>query len=86
MLSRFRVEFYEYVYARADTLFELSSAVEHRRGHGALCAAWDRGWAEPARLRRAPAVDVSNWRRPDGPTSDEAVLVAALETGRKTCQ
>jgi hypothetical protein len=68
------------------TLVELSLAVEHRRGHGALYQALERGWAEPARLRRALAgvplpraaegrivlaVDVSNWLRPDAPTSDE---------------
>ena len=34
------------------TLVELSLAVEHRRGHGAMYAALDRGWLEPARLRR----------------------------------
>jgi hypothetical protein len=60
VLSRFRVEFYECLYARADALFELtdevlcadgpvktlvelSLAVEHRRGHGALYAALNRG-------------------------------------------
>lgn len=37
------------------TLVELSLAVEHRRGHGALYAALDRGWLEPTRLRRALA-------------------------------
>lgn len=37
------------------TLVELSLAVEHRRGHGALYAALDRGWPEPTRLRRALA-------------------------------
>jgi hypothetical protein len=64
LLSRFRVEFYECLYKRADALFELtdamlcadgpvktlvelSLAVEHRRGHGALYAALDRGWLEP---------------------------------------
>ncbi|MGW3886939.1 transposase, partial [Streptomyces sp. NPDC005055] len=70
VLSRFRVEFFESLYARADELFELTDAVlcvdgpvktlvelslaaEHRRGHGALYAALDHGWAEPTRLRRA---------------------------------
>ncbi|MFE9976724.1 transposase, partial [Streptomyces hirsutus] len=37
------------------TLVELALAVEHRRGHGAPYAALDRGWPEPARLRRALA-------------------------------
>ncbi|SEO94206.1 DDE superfamily endonuclease [Actinacidiphila rubida] len=127
ILSRFRVEFYESLYARTEALFELTDAVlctdglvktlvelclaaEHRRGHGALYAALDRGWCEPARLRRALtglpppraadgrivlAVDVSNWLRPDAPTSDDRLFchvygrgnrsksfVAALEAGR----
>ncbi|MEV6212542.1 NF041680 family putative transposase [Kitasatospora sp. NPDC051914] len=106
LLSRFRVEFYESLYTRADALFELADAVlctdgpvntlvelclaaEHRRGHGALYAALDRGWLEPTRLRRTLAnlpiprlsdgriglaVDVSNWLRPDAPTSDERLF------------
>lgn len=106
VLSRFRVEFYDCLYARQDALFELteailcadgpvktlvelSLAVEHRRGHGALYAALDRGWCEPARLRRTLAglplpraaggrivlaVDVSNWLRPDAPTSSERLF------------
>lgn len=97
VLSRFRVEFYDSLCARADTLFELTDAIlcadgpvmilvelsmaaEHRHGQGALYAALDRGWAEPARLPRAltrlpvpraasgrivRVVDVSNWLRPD---------------------
>lgn len=71
------------------TLVELSLAVEHRRVHGALYAAMDRGRAEPARLRRAlaglplpkaadgrvvVAVDVSNGLRPDVPTSDDRLF------------
>ncbi|WP_407697884.1 transposase [Streptomyces kaniharaensis] len=58
------------------TLVEFCLAIEPRRGHGALYAALDRGWLEPARVRRALAslplpkaadgrvvlaVDVSNW-------------------------
>ncbi|MFE9223023.1 transposase, partial [Streptomyces lavendulae] len=106
VLSRFRVEFYESLYARADVLFELTDSVlcadgpvntlvelsltaEHRRGHGALYSALDRGWIEPTRLRRALAelplpkaadgrivlaVDVSNWLRPDAPTSDNRLF------------
>nr|WP_240508869.1 NF041680 family putative transposase [Streptomyces agglomeratus] len=102
VLSRFRVEFYDCLYARADALFELTDAVlcaegpvntlvelsltaEHRRGHGALYSGLDRGRIEPTRLRRTLAglplpkttdgrivlaVDVSNWLRPDAPTSD----------------
>jgi hypothetical protein len=106
LLSRFRVEFYESLYTRADALFELADAVlctdgpvntlvelclatEHRRGHGALYAALDRGWLESTRLRRTLAnlpiprlsdgriglaVDVSNRLRPDAPTSDERLF------------
>ena len=119
VLSRFRVEFYESLYVRADALFELtdavlcadgpvktlvelSLAVEHRRGHGALYAALDRGWLEPARLRRALAslplpraadgrivlaVDVNNWLRPDAPTSDDRLFCHVYGRGdRKTDQ
>ncbi|MGW3874263.1 NF041680 family putative transposase [Streptomyces sp. NPDC005055] len=119
VLSRFRVEFYECLYARQDTLFELtdavlcadgpvktlvelSLAVEHRRGHGALYAALDRGWLEPTRLRRTLAglplpkagdgrivlaVDVSNWLRPDAPTSDDRLFCHVYGRGdRKTDQ
>ncbi|MFE1458942.1 NF041680 family putative transposase [Streptomyces sp. NPDC058735] len=119
MLSRFRVEFYECLYARADALFELTDAVlcadgpvktlvelslaaEHRRGHGALYAALDRGWLEPTRLRRTLAglplpraadgrivlaVDVSHWLRPDAPTSDERLFCHVYGRGdRKTDQ
>jgi hypothetical protein len=104
MLSRFRVEFYNCLYTRANALFELTDAVlcadwpvktlvelslalEHRRGHDAVYQALDRGWLEPTRLRRTLAglplprladgriglaVDVSNWLRPDAPTSSSA--------------
>ncbi|MGH3804448.1 MAG: transposase, partial [Pseudonocardiaceae bacterium] len=106
VLSRFRVEFYESLYARADVLFELTDALlcadgpvrtlvelslaqEMRRGHGALYAALDKGWCEPARIRRALAdlplpritdgrialaVDVSNWLRPDANTSPDRLF------------
>jgi len=106
VLSRFRVEFYESLYARADVLFELTDAVlctdgpvktlvelslahEMQRGHGALYAALDKGWCEPARMRRALAdlplprvsdgrialaVDVSNWLRPDANTSPDRLF------------
>ncbi|WP_433549053.1 NF041680 family putative transposase [Streptomyces sp. CA-294286] len=116
LLSRFRVEFYDSLYARADALFELTDAVlcadgpvktlvelsltaEHRRGHGAMYAALDRGWAEPTRLRRALAglplpkaadgrivlaVDVSNWLRPDAPTSDERLFCHVYGRGDRS--
>lgn len=116
VLSRFRVQFYECFYARADALFELtdavlcadgpvktlvelSLAVEHRRGHGALYQALDRGWAESARLRRTLAglllpkaadgrivlaVDVSNWLRPDAPTSDDRLFCHVYGRGARS--
>ncbi|MGH3313279.1 MAG: NF041680 family putative transposase [Streptomyces sp.] len=119
VLSRFRVEFYESLYARADALFELTDAVlcsdgpvktlvelslaaEHRRGHGALYQALDRGRLEPARLRRVLAglplpraadgrivlaVDVSNWLRPDAPTSEDRLFCHVYGRGdRRTDQ
>ncbi|MFJ1758662.1 NF041680 family putative transposase [Kitasatospora sp. NPDC088134] len=116
VLSRFRVEFYESLYTRADALFELTDAVlcadgpvkalvelsltaEHRRGHGALYAALDRGWCEPARLRRTLAelplpraadgrivlaVDVSHWLRSDAPTSDERLFCHVYGRGDRS--
>ncbi|WSR29590.1 transposase [Kitasatospora purpeofusca] len=116
VLSRFRVEFYDCLYARQDALFELTDAVlctdgpvktlvelslaiEHRRGHGALYAALDRGWCEPARLRRTLAglplpraadgrivlaVDVSNWLRPDAPTSDDRLFCHVYGRGGRS--
>ncbi|MFI8194048.1 NF041680 family putative transposase [Streptomyces sp. NPDC085946] len=116
LLSRFRVEFYECLYQRADALFELTDALlcadgpvktlvelslaaEHRRGHGAMYAALDRGWLEPARLRRVLAglplpraadgrivlaVDVSNWLRPDAPTSDERLFCHVYGRGDRS--
>ncbi|MFF2149698.1 NF041680 family putative transposase [Kitasatospora sp. NPDC058190] len=118
ILSRFRVEFYDCLYTRADALFELTDAVlctdgpvktlvelslaaEHRRGHGAMYQALDRGWLEPTRLRRtlaglplprladgriALAVDVSNWLRPDAPTSDERLFCHVYGRGRSADQ
>ncbi|MGW2247333.1 transposase [Streptomyces hirsutus] len=81
------------------TLVELSLAVEHRRGHGALYAALDRGWLEPARLRRALAslplpraadgrivlaVDVSHWLRPDAPTSGDRLFCHVYGRGDRS--
>ncbi|MFI9333101.1 NF041680 family putative transposase [Kitasatospora sp. NPDC052868] len=118
ILSRFRVEFYESLYKRADVLFELTDALlctdgpvktlvdlslaaEHRRGHGAMYAALDRGWLEPTRLRRtlaslpiprladgriALAVDVSNWLRPDAPTSNDRLFCHVYGRGRSADQ
>ncbi|MBQ0987793.1 transposase [Streptomyces sp. F63] len=81
------------------TLVELSLAVEYRRGHGALYAVLDRGWLEPARLRRALAdlplpraadgrivlaVDVSHWLRPDAPTSDQRLFCHVCGRGDRS--
>jgi hypothetical protein len=83
------------------TLVELSLALEHRRGHGAMYAALDAGWLEPARFRRlltslplpraadgriTLAVDVSNWLRPDAPTSDERLFCHVYGRGRSADQ
>lgn len=83
------------------TLVELSLAAEHRRGHGALYQALDRGRLEPTRLRRtltglplprlsdgriALAVDVPNWLRPDAPTSDERLFCHVYGRGRSADQ
>jgi hypothetical protein len=81
------------------TLVELSLAIEHRRGHGAMYQALDRGWLEPTRLRRTLAnlplprladgriglaVDVSNWLRPDAPTSDERLFCHCYGRGGRS--
>lgn len=118
VLSHFRVEFYDCLYARADALFELADAVlcadgpvkslveltlavEHRRGHGAMYGAVNRGWLEPRRLRRllastplpraadgriVLAVDVSNWLRPDAPTSPDLLFCHVYGRGRSADQ
>lgn len=100
VLARFRTNFYDCLAARADTLFELCDAVlyadgpvktlvartdpEHRRGHGALYDALNRGRIEVSRLRATLAglplpratdgrlvlgVDVAPCLRPDPATS-----------------
>lgn len=117
-LSRFRMDFYHCLYARADALFELTDALlctdgpvktlveltlaaEHQRGHGAMYAALNAGWVEPARLRtllaslpmpRAVgdrivlAVDVSNWLRPDAETSPDRLFCHVYGRGRSKDQ
>ena len=75
------------------SLVELSLAAEHRRGHGALYDGAEPRAAGDARLRRALAglplpraadgrivlaVDVSNWLRPDAPTSARAAVLPRL--------
>ncbi|MFF1792559.1 transposase, partial [Kitasatospora sp. NPDC058243] len=118
VFSRFRVEFCDCLYSRADALFDVSDAVlcadgpvrslveltlaaEHRRGHGAMYDAVNHGWLEPRRLRRLPAstplpraadgrivlaVDVSNWLRPDAPTSPDLLFCHVYGRGRNADQ
>lgn len=117
MLSRFRVEFYDCLYARADaleltdavlctdgpvrSLVELTLTAEHQRGHGAMYDAVNHGWLEPRRLRRllastplpraadgriVLAVDVSNWLRPDAPTSPDLLFCHVYGRGRSADQ
>jgi hypothetical protein len=76
---------------------ELTLTAEHGRGHGAMYDAVDQGWLEPRRLRRLLAstplpcaadgrivlvVDVSNWLRPDAPTSPELLFCHVHGRGR----
>jgi hypothetical protein len=71
------------------TPVDLTLLAEHRRGHGALYAALSNGCIDVARLRRTLtalpqpraaddrlvlAVDVSNWLRPDAPTSADRLF------------
>jgi hypothetical protein len=118
VLSRFRIEFYDCLYTRADALFELadavlcadgpvntlvelSLAVEHRRGHGAMYAALNTGWLEPTRLRRllaslplpraadgriVLAVDVTPWLRPDAATSPDRLFCHVHGRGKDVHQ
>lgn len=79
------------------SLVELSLVGEHRRGHGSLYAALDRGRLDIARLRgalaavEAPraadgrlvlAVDVTCWLRPDAHTSAERILCHTYGRGK----
>ncbi len=72
-----------------DTLVGLSQVPEHRRGYGALYDAVNHGTLTEKQLRgallAAPlprdasgrivlAVDISNWLRPDAPTSPERLF------------
>jgi hypothetical protein len=82
---------------RVTDLARLSLAAEFRRGHGALYDALNHGHAGFARLRRALAglplpawpdgrvrlaVDVSNWLRPDAPTSPERLFCHVKGRGK----
>jgi hypothetical protein len=78
-------------------LAELSLAPGHRRGHGALYDAVNCGRVDVARLRWSlaalplpgwadgrirPAVDVSNWLRPDAGTSPQRQPLPSREPGQ----
>ena len=82
-------------------LAELSLEPEHRRGHGALYGAVNRGRIDIARLRRALAglplpawddgrirlaADVSNWLRPDAATSPDRLFCHCYARGRGNAQ
>jgi hypothetical protein len=83
------------------SLVELSLAAEHRRGHGALYDAVNAGRLDVARLsmivaglpvakmaggRIVPAVDVSNWLRPDAATSPDRLFCHVHGRGRNAAQ
>lgn len=79
------------------TLVDLALAPEHRRGHGGLYGALNRGRLDVSRLRRALAglrlpkaadgrlvlaVDVSPWLRPDAATSPDRSFCHTYGRGR----
>ena len=83
------------------SLAELTLTAEHQRGHGAMYDAVNHGWLEPRRLRRllastplpraadgriVLAVDVSNWLRPDAPTSPDLLFCHVYGRGRNADQ
>ena len=83
------------------TLVGLSLAPEHRRGHGAMYDALNKGWIEVQRLRGVLAglplprcaggrlvlaVDVSAWLRPDAATSDERLFCHVYGRGKNQAQ
>ncbi|WP_338674600.1 NF041680 family putative transposase [Streptomyces sp. SCSIO 30461] len=83
------------------SLPELTLLAEHPRGHGAMYGALNNGWLEPTRLRRllastplpraadgriVLAVDVSNWLRPDAPTSPDLLFCHVYGRGRSSDQ
>jgi hypothetical protein len=86
---------------RVQVLAELSLEPEHRRGHGALYDAVNRGRVEVARLRRALAglplpawpdgrirlaADVSSWLRPGAETSPERLFCHCHPRGKGDAQ
>jgi hypothetical protein len=83
------------------TLVDLSLAPEHRRGHGALYGAVNLGIINLRRLRSALAalplpraadgrimlaVDISNWLRPDAPTSADRLFCHTYARGKGAAQ
>jgi hypothetical protein len=82
------------------TLVGLSLAPEHRRGHGAMYDALNKGWIDVDRLRtdlaRLPlprycgrlvlAVDVSAWLRPDAATSPDRLFCHVYGRGKNQAQ
>ncbi|MEU5726224.1 NF041680 family putative transposase [Micromonospora sp. NPDC047738] len=85
--------------APVRSLVELSLVGEHRRGHGSLYAALNRGRIDIARLRTAVAavplpraadgrivlaVDVTCWLRPEAHTCPERVLCHTYGRGKDT--
>lgn len=81
------------------SLVETSLTGEHRRGHGSLYAALNRGRLEITRLRRALtslplpraaegpvvlAVDITSWLRPEAHTSPERILCHTYGRGKDT--
>jgi hypothetical protein len=83
------------------SLAGLSLAPEHRRGHGALYDAVNRGRVDIGRLRRSLAglplpraadgrlmlaVDVSNWLRPDAATSPQRLFCHVYGRGKGQAQ
>jgi hypothetical protein len=83
------------------SLVELTLVAEHRRGHGAMYDALNRGRIEPERLRRTLgslslpragdgrivlAVDVSPWLRPDAATSPQRLFCHVYGRGKGQAQ
>jgi DDE superfamily endonuclease len=82
-------------------LVDLTLVAEHRRGHGAMYDALNRGRLEPDRFRRmlaalplpkaargriVLAVDVSPWLRPDASTSAERLFCHVYGRAKSTSQ
>lgn len=83
------------------SLVELSLAVEHRRGHGALYDGVNQGRIDMGRFRNVVArqqiprceggrvvlaIDVSNWLRPDANTSPERLFCHTYARGKGQAQ